>query len=124
MLHGDDLADTYAALDVFVHTGRHETYCQSAQEALASGVPVVAPRSGGPVDVVSDTRTGFLYEPGDGADLAGRVERLVQDPLTRLRMARAARRSVAGRTWQAVNEQLVQHYRELAALPDLTRRAG
>ncbi len=115
VLHGAELGRAYAALDVFVHTGRHETYCQSAQEALASGVPVVAPRSGGPIDVVHDGVAGFLYEPGDGDDLGGYVDRLARDPEFRRRMGRAARRSVEGRSWQAVNEALVEHYREVAA---------
>ncbi|NPD03085.1 glycosyltransferase family 1 protein [Nocardioides sp. zg-1308] len=122
VLHGEELARAYATLDVFVHTGRHETYCQSAQEALASGVPVVAPRAGGPVDVVDDTVAGFLYEPGDAEELAAHVERLVTQPVLRLRMSRAARASVRGRTWQAVNELLVSHYREVGAAPALSRR--
>ncbi|QCW51301.1 glycosyltransferase family 1 protein [Nocardioides dongxiaopingii] len=111
--HGDELAATYAALDVFVHTGRHETYCQSAQEALASGVPVVAPRAGGPIDVVSDGEAGFLYRPGDARDLATYVDLLAAHPLLRRRMALAARRSVAGRSWASVNDALVGHYREV-----------
>jgi phosphatidylinositol alpha 1,6-mannosyltransferase len=115
VLHGVELGRVYASLDVFVHTGRHETYCQSAQEALASGVPVVAPRSGGPIDVVHDGVAGFLYEPGDGDDLGGYVDRLARDPEFRHRMGIAARRSVEGRSWQAVNEALVEHYREVAA---------
>ena len=103
VLTGDDLSRAYASLDVFVHTGRHETYCQSAQEALASGVPVVAPRAGGPIDVVADGTAGFLYEPGDGDDLGGYVDRLARDPLFRRRMGLAARASVEGRSWASVN---------------------
>ena len=124
VLHGEDLARAYATLDVFVHTGRHETYCQSAQEALASGVPVVAPRAGGPIDVVDDGVAGHLYEPGDAEEMYAHVERLVTQPVLRRRMSLAARASVRGRTWQAVNDLLLDHYRDVSRRPDRRRRAG
>jgi phosphatidylinositol alpha 1,6-mannosyltransferase len=110
LLHGEELARAYASLDVFVHTGRHETFCQSAQEALASGVPVVAPRSGGPIDVVEDRVDGFLYPPGDRRALHRIVTRLLADDAMRARMAAAGLAKVQGRTWHAVNEQLIGHY--------------
>ncbi|GAB2753402.1 glycosyltransferase family 1 protein [Nocardioides salsibiostraticola] len=112
-LHGDELGRAYASLDVFVHTGRHETYCQAAQEALASGVPVVAPRQGGPIDVVDDEVSGFLYEPGNGEDLVRCVDRIAADVLVRRRMGLSARRSVEGRAWPAINDALLQHFGEV-----------
>jgi phosphatidylinositol alpha 1,6-mannosyltransferase len=122
VLHGEDLGAAYASLDVFVHTGRHETFCQSAQEALASGVPVVAPRSGGPLDVVDDGVTGLLYEPGDAGDLAATVRRLHDDPRLRRRMGRDARAAVAGRSWRVVNDRLVAHYRDVIGARVAVRR--
>ncbi|HEY0903630.1 MAG TPA: glycosyltransferase, partial [Marmoricola sp.] len=113
-----------ASLDVFVHTGRHETYCQSAQEALASGVPVVAPRAGGPLDVVADGVADFLYEPGDRAELMAYVDALASDRLFRRRTGLAARRSVATRSWQGVNEALLAHYRDVIGLRAVRRRAA
>jgi phosphatidylinositol alpha 1,6-mannosyltransferase len=126
VLHGDELSRAYATLDVFVHTGRHETYCQAAQEALASGVPVVAPRAGGPIDVV-DEGTGYLYQPGNGFELAAYVAKLVDDPHLRAQVAASAHRSVQGRSWQAVNDRLVGHYREVCGrrpAAGLSRRVG
>ena len=120
---GEDLARVVASLDVFVHTGSTETFCQSAQEALASGVPVVAPRAGGPVDLVSDDVNGFLYPPGDGAELRGLVSRLIADPQLRERLGRSARTGVASRSWTSVNEQLVDHYREVLAAAPLPQSA-
>ncbi|MFC5730675.1 MULTISPECIES: glycosyltransferase family 4 protein [Nocardioides] len=111
LLHGDDLSRAYASLDVFVHTGRYETYCQSAQEALAAGVPVVAPAAGGPLDVVADGVTGLLYRPGDGAAMAAAVERLAGDPDLRHAMGVMAVDAVQDRSWHALNEQLLEHYR-------------
>ncbi|GGR73076.1 phosphatidylinositol alpha 1,6-mannosyltransferase [Nocardioides luteus] len=113
VLQGEELGAAYASLDVFVHTGSHETFCQAVQEALASGLPVVAPRSGGPVDLVDHGVTGFLYEPGSRDDLARYVARLRHDPQRRLRMGREARRSVAHKSWGAVNAALLDHYRDV-----------
>jgi phosphatidylinositol alpha 1,6-mannosyltransferase len=121
--NGADLARVVASLDVFVHTGRTETFCQSAQEALASGVPVVAPRAGGPVDLVRDGVNGFLYRPGDGSELHGHVTRLLADDALRERLGRAALEGVAERSWTSINEQLVDHYREVLATARLLQSA-
>ncbi|CAA9407429.1 MAG: Glycosyltransferase [uncultured Nocardioides sp.] len=126
VLQGEELSRAYATLDVFVHTGRHETYCQSAQEALASGVPVVAPRAGGLIDVVGEG-AGLLYRPGNGTELAAYVARLVEDPAMRAAMAAAAQSSVQDRSWPAVNGRLIEHYREVSGLrtaPGVGLRAG
>jgi phosphatidylinositol alpha 1,6-mannosyltransferase len=112
LLRGTELSTLVASLDVFVHTGAHETFCQAVQEALAAGVPVVAPAAGGPLDLVQDGITGRLYPPDDPVALREAVRRLVGDPQRRRRMGAAARQSVLGRTWDAAGEQLLGYYRQ------------
>jgi phosphatidylinositol alpha 1,6-mannosyltransferase len=107
---GRELASIFASLDVFVHTGANETFCQAAQEALASGVPVVAPAAGGLLDLVRDGESGLLWAPDDPAALRGAVGALAADPEARAAYGRAARSSVAGRTWASVGDQLLAHY--------------
>lgn len=109
-LRGDELARTYASFDVFAHCGPYETFCQTVQEALASGLPVVAPDCGGPRDRVRHGRTGLLVPPKDADAVTGAVARLVEQPVYRRRLAAAARESVAGRSWAAIGEELIGHY--------------
>ncbi|ARG93675.1 glycosyltransferase family 4 protein [Mycobacterium kansasii] len=107
-LHGDELARAYASMDVFVHPGEHETFCQVVQEALASGLPVIAPDAGGPRDLVVPYRTGLLLPVAEfETRLPAAVAHLVSE---RNRYAPAARRSVLGRSWPAICDELLGHY--------------
>jgi phosphatidylinositol alpha 1,6-mannosyltransferase len=107
---GEELASIYASLDVFVHSGPHETFGQTLQEAAASGLPVVAPAAGGPLDLVSHGSTGFLVPPCDPGALAGAVACLAAGPALRAEQGRAARQRVLGRSWPALVDELIGHY--------------
>ncbi|RNL65110.1 glycosyltransferase family 1 protein [Nocardioides marmoriginsengisoli] len=122
--HGEDLGRIVASLDVFVHTGSTETFCQAAQEALASGVPVVAPDAGGPRDLVRSGENGLLFTPGDGSDLYAHLDALVSSPGLRARMGAAAYAGTRGRTWAGVNNALLDHYLRLVRQPGVLPLAG
>jgi phosphatidylinositol alpha 1,6-mannosyltransferase len=107
---GDELAAIYASFDVFVHSGPYETFGQTLQEAAASGLPVVAPAAGGPLDLVEDGVTGFLVPPADPDAFTSAVARLAADPAMRAAFGAAGRLKVLGRTWPVLTGELVGHY--------------
>jgi phosphatidylinositol alpha 1,6-mannosyltransferase len=71
---------------------------------------VVAPASGGPLDLVDDGGTGYLVPPGDPDALSAAVSKLAGDAVLRARFGAAARRRVLGRTWSALTDELIGHY--------------
>jgi phosphatidylinositol alpha 1,6-mannosyltransferase len=107
---GEELARIYASLDVFVHSGPYETFGQTLQEAAASGLPVVAPAAGGPLDIVDDAVTGYLVTPESAEALARPVARLAADAGLRAAQGRAARQKVLSRSWSAIGDKLIGHY--------------
>jgi phosphatidylinositol alpha 1,6-mannosyltransferase len=111
--HGEDLAAIYASLDVFAHTGPFETFGQTIQEAAASGLPVVAPAAGGPLDLVDHGVTGYLVPPGDGDALVATVRTLAGDAALRRAMGQTARQKVLGRSWPALVDELTGHYTDV-----------
>ena len=118
---GEELAATYASFDVFVHSGPYETFGQTLQEAAASGLPVVAPAAGGPLDLVADGVTGFLVPPSEPGAFTAAVARLAADPAMRAAFGAAGRRKVLGRTWPALTEELLGHYSEVLGTPKRAR---
>ena len=113
-LYGEQLAAAYASMDVFVHPGEHETFCQAVQEAMASGLPAIAPNAGGPRDLVTPYRTGLLLSVDEfEAKLPQAVDHLIAE---RQRYSVAARRSVLTRTWPAICDELLGHYDEVIGL--------
>lgn len=75
----EDLPAYYAVGDVYVHTGREESFGLSVIEAMALGLPVVSVAEGGPCDTVRDGWNGFLTDATPAA-LGGAMARLLADP--------------------------------------------
>ncbi|MFC3849210.1 glycosyltransferase family 4 protein [Corynebacterium hansenii] len=125
-LTGEDLPQAFASLDLFVHTGDFETFCQAVQEAHASGVPAIAPNAGGPRDLITPGVNGDLLPPGSFVrDLGKAVDKLIfpDDPAAAERMRRVCRDTVSERTWSALCEQLMGHYAAVSgAHPGSLRR--
>ena len=83
-------------------------------EAMASGTPVVASRTGGVPEVVRDGETGFLVPPGDVAELRDRIDLLLRNRELARRMGRAARALVLDRfTWRMTAERCLAAYENL-----------
>ena len=101
-----DLTVALPSLDVLVHPGAHETCCHVLREAAASGVPVVAPRSGGAPDVVRNLETGVLYDPRDPRAFVRAVDAVVADRRRGL-LGTRARELALGRTWTQAVDALV-----------------
>jgi len=105
-----------------VPTIAQEGLSRTSVEAMASGIPVIASRIGGLPYTVSDGITGLLFEPGDAADLARKIARLLDDPALRRQMGLAGRRRFEDEfTWQTVIER---YYRPLLARRVTTHAAA
>jgi len=84
----------YAQADLFVLTSFAEGIPVVLMEAMAQGVPVVAPRITGIPELVEDGVGGLLYTPGDVEQLVGRIEMLLADADLRNRCVEAGRQTV------------------------------
>ena len=109
-LHGEDLSRAYAAGDLFVFPSANETLGNVVLEAMASEMPVVAPRSGGVVDHVIDGRNGYLFDPDDLADMVSLVCWLLSDRERLGRLGVSAREYAFTQSWDEILDGLIADY--------------
>jgi alpha-1,6-mannosyltransferase len=106
----DQLADLYAAVDLYVAPGPAETFGLASLEALATGNPVLSVDQGGVAETVARSGAGMLYASGDQAHLAETAEQLLGADLAGMG-ALARRYAESHHSWNTVFDRLFSVYR-------------
>jgi glycosyltransferase involved in cell wall biosynthesis len=103
--------------DVFVAPSYYEPFGQVYLEAMAAGVPVIATRSGGPLDFVVESGTdanGWLCEVDDVESLAATLRQAITDEMERKRRGENGLALVRGEyDWMEIARRYAELYREL-----------
>jgi D-inositol-3-phosphate glycosyltransferase len=108
------LPSLYRQASLFVLPSNEEGLGIVLLEAMASGLPVVSTRCGGPATCVVEGETGYLTPVGDAEALAAAMERLLADAALRQQMGRAGRRLVESHfSIQAAGEPFLEVYDRL-----------
>ena len=120
-LTGLDLARAYASADIFAFPAANETLGNVVLEAMASGLPVIAARSGGLLDHVVDGENGLLFSPDDRVDLILAAARLAGDRALARQLGGAGRAHAEACTWETCLDGLLARYQATISL-DAERR--
>ena len=112
-LQGLELASAFASADAFVFPSRTETLGLVLLEAMAAGCPVVAARSGGIPDIVTDGVNGYLFEPDDPDGAIAATKTLLEATQIREELRYNARAEAEGWGWAAATRQLQNYYRQV-----------
>ncbi len=109
----NDVPSLLAQSDLLLVTSETESFCLAALEAMACGVPVLAPRVGGLPEVVLEGETGILFEADDYAYAAEAAAQLLSDPDRLQAMRKAATRHASGFSHQEGVDRYEALYRQL-----------
>ncbi len=114
-LMGKELATAFASADAFIFPSRTETLGLVLLEAMAAGCPVVAARSGGIPDIVTDGENGYLFDPTDERGAITATQRLLANPNEREHLRQKARQEAERWGWHAATRQLQGYYQAVVA---------
>ena len=118
-----DIPSVLKALDVMVLSSRHEGFGRVVAEAMAAGTPVVASREGAMPELIQDGVSGLLANPGDSAEFATCICRLLETEELRSSIGAAAKRAARLFSPELVAGQVLETYRHLLGLPSYPQEA-
>ena len=107
------LAESFASADIFVFPSTTETFGLVTLEAMASGVIPVAAKMGGATEIIEEETSGLFAKPLDGADLAQKVEWLLDHPNVRQTMTEQAHRRAQEYRWESILSRLFTTYEDV-----------
>ncbi|MDC3412967.1 glycosyltransferase [Terrihalobacillus insolitus] len=115
LMHGKELSQAFASADAFIFPSVTETLGLVILESLASGLPVIAAKSGPTNEQIDDRRTGFLYENENINSLMKAVNLIEsKDLMNQIRIN--ARNEAEKFSWRKPSEQLLEFYEETLKL--------
>jgi len=107
----DNVHELLRQVRVYVQPSFQEGMPNSVLEPMAGGLPVVATRMSGNVDLVADGENGLLVPPGDASALASAIRRLLEVPALARRMGECSLQRAQKFGIPAVTARLLQRYR-------------
>lgn len=107
---GDALGRAVASMDVFLNPSVTETFGNVTLEAMAAGVPAVAARATGAIDLIDEGVTGFLVPPREAGAYADAIARFAADPALRVSMGEAGHQKALAYEWTRVNDAVIDTY--------------
>lgn len=110
---GEDLAKAYASGDIFVFPAANETFGNVALEAMASGLAVIVPNSGGVTDFVTHRQTGMLFDAHSVDAMLEAIHILLDDAALTASIRRAAWEFAKTQTWDSIFDKLIQDYQQV-----------
>jgi phosphatidylinositol alpha 1,6-mannosyltransferase len=110
---GEALGRAVASMDVLFNPSVTETFGNVTLESMACGVPVVAARATGAIDLVEDGVNGFLVPPRDVNAYADAIGRLIQEPELRRTAGAAGHAKAQAYKWDAINQAVLDTYLEV-----------
>jgi glycosyltransferase involved in cell wall biosynthesis len=122
-LTGTELGSAFASADAFIFPSRTETLGLVLLEAMAAGCPVVAARSGGIPDIVTDGVNGHLFDPADEEGAIAATVRLLKQQAERECLRQNARAEAERWGWAAATRQLQNYYRAIVLSESMSSAA-
>src|SRR5690606_35212854 len=118
-----ELAEVYAASDLFVCPSASETFGNVSLESMASSTPVVAVNAGGVRNIIQNEITGYLCEPGHTQEITNTILHLLKNDGVRNRMGMEGRKYALTQKWDVIFEKLLYSYSTVLKEPNKQKYA-